>query len=435
MNLSKREIRSGLGFATAEAMAAAVHNALIGPAFLTGFALAWQASDAVLGVLGAIPYLCAPFQLVGAYAADRWPQKRRLSVALFGLLARGTWLVAAALPLLCGASPARVVFVFLLLYAFHQAMYAASGPGWVAWMAVLVPTRLRGRYLGRRSLAMELLGTAALLAAGVALDRFRDHALERTGFAVLQGVAGLAGLACFMLITRQADPGHDASAPEHPLRYVLSPFRDAPFRRLFFFNLIWLAGTAFCAPFYTAHLLTNLHWSFTHLAGLGLLTSLASAVAYPYWGRGQDRWGADRILLAGALGLLFLPLLYALCPWTLRWPIALHHLLLGVFLSGFNLAFLHRTLELLPPQRRAMGAAVMAGAVGPAVFLAGAAGGWAAEQLASLRWRIGGLDIGHYQLLFLASIALHVPALGLLRMLRSGKRGAASAPPNEGPFA
>ena len=420
MNLSKTEIRRGLAFATAEATAAAVHNALTSPAFLTGFALAWKASDALLGVLGAIPSLCAPFQLVGAYVADRWPQRRRLSVALFGLLARGTWLVAAALPLLCGLSPAWVLYAFMALFLFHQAMYHASGPGWVAWMAVLVPERLRGRYLGRRSLAMEVWGTATLLAAGVALDRFRADGFERAGFSVLQGVAGAAGLACFLLLSRQADPGHEAPAPQSPLRYVFSPFRDAPFRRLFAFNAAWLAGAAVCAPFYTAHLLTNLHWDFKGLAGLALLTSLASAASYPWWGRGQDRWGAGRILSGCAAGLLPLPLLYAFCPWTQSWPICLHHLLLGVFLSGFNQAFLHLTFERLPARGRAMGAAVMAGAAGPALFLAGAAGGWAAERLVAVSWRFGDLVIGHYQLLFLVSVALHAPALGLLRTPRRG---------------
>ena len=130
------ETRRGLRIATLEGSAAAVHNVLVGSAFLTGFALAWGANDFQLGLLGAIPFLGSLFQVVGAYVADRWPDHRRLTVALIGLLSRGTWFVIAAAPFLCGDSSARGMAWILALYFFYQATQNASGPGWVAWMAV-----------------------------------------------------------------------------------------------------------------------------------------------------------------------------------------------------------------------------------------------------------------------------------------------------------
>ena len=41
-----------------------------------------------------------------------------------------------------------------------------------------------------------------------------------------------------------------------------------------------------------------------------------------------------------------------------------------------------------------------------------------AEWLAAVSWRFGDLVVGHYQLLFLVSVAVHAPALGLLRAPR-----------------
>ncbi|MEI7900114.1 MAG: hypothetical protein WCK89_07665, partial [bacterium] len=169
MVLSKDETRRGLRIATLEGSAAAVHNVLVGSAFLTGFALAWGANDFQLGLLGAVPFLGSLLQVGGAYVADRWPDQRRLTVALIGLLSRGTWFVIAAVPFLCGDSSARIMAWILALYFFYQATQNASGPGWVAWMAVLVPERLRGRYLGRRNLVTEAFGVVTVLTAGVAL--------------------------------------------------------------------------------------------------------------------------------------------------------------------------------------------------------------------------------------------------------------------------
>ena len=414
VRLIKKETRRGLRIATLEGSSAAVHNVLVGSAFLTGFALAWGANDFQLGLLGAMPFLGSLFQVVGAYVADRWPARRRLTVALIGLLSRGTWFVIAAVPFFCGDSSALVMAWILALYFFYQATQNASGPGWVAWMAVLVPERLRGRYLGRRSLAMEACGVVTVLAAGVVLDAFRAGGHERQGFALLQVCAGLAGVACFVLLRRQPDPGHSSPPPEWRFSYVVRPLRDVRFRRLVVFNLLWLVGMTVCTPFLNAHLLKNMHWDFKALAVLGVLSSLAAMAMNPVWGRLADRHGCKPVLAACSFGLLVLPLFYVLCPWGVRWPIYAANLLMGVFLSGFNLALFSLTLGGLPTEARAMGSAVMAGVAGPAVFLSGATSGWVAEALSAVHWQFGGLEVANYQLLFVSSILLRLPAFFLL---------------------
>ncbi len=423
VRLIKAETRRGLRIATLEGSAAAVHNVLVGSAFLTGFALAWGANDFQLGLLGAVPFLGSLFQVVGAYVADRWPGQRRLTVALIGLLSRGTWFVIAAVPFLCGDSSARVMTWILALYFFYQATQNASGPGWVAWMAVLVPERLRGRYLGRRNLAMEAFSVVTVLAAGAAIDAFREGGYERQGFALLQVCAGLAGVVGFLLLRRQPDPGHCTPPPEWSFRYVVRPLRDIRFRRLVVFNLVWLVGLTVCTPFLNAHLLKNMHWDFKALAVLGLLSSLAAIAMSPVWGRLADRHGYKPVLEWCSFGLLLIPLLYAFCPWGVRWPIYASSLLAGVFLSGFRLALFSLTLEGLPAEARAMGSAVMAGVAGPAVFLSGAASGWVADALSAVHWRFGGLEVANYQLLCVVSILLRLPALILLKRIHLLGRG------------
>lgn len=84
------EIRRSLRIATWGGSFGAVHANPVNSAFLTGFALTWGANDLVLSndfllaLFGAIPFLAAPGQLLGAYLVDRWAERRREMVALLG---------------------------------------------------------------------------------------------------------------------------------------------------------------------------------------------------------------------------------------------------------------------------------------------------------------------------------------------------------------
>jgi len=190
--LVKPEIRRGLNISIWEGASAQVHAVLTTGGLLTGFALAWGANDFQLGLLGAIPFLGQMGQIVGAYLVERQATQRRLIVALLGFAARSCWFVIAGLPFLIQNHPSLVVPAILLIFTFYQMAYCASSPGWVAWMAVLVPRRLRGRYLGRRMLVVEVFDVTTALASGWAIDAFRTGGHERFGFAILQLIAGLA---------------------------------------------------------------------------------------------------------------------------------------------------------------------------------------------------------------------------------------------------
>ena len=413
--LAKSETRRGLRISIWEGAAGQVHAVLVGNAFLTGFALCWGANDFHLGMLGALAFLAQMFQMVGAYAVDRWADQRREVVAFLGLLARSTWFLMAVLPFLL--PPVSVMPAVLLLFFLYQMAYCASGPGWVAWLSVLVPSRLRGRYLGRRNLIIEVAGVVTVLSAGYFIDHFRAADHERVGFAMLQVAAGAAGLAGFFLLRRQPDPGHRAHKPALNWSYLLRPFRDLRFRRLALFNLWWCFGLNVSAPFLNAHLIKNLFWDFKHLALLAVITSAAAIVMNPLWGRLADRYGYKPVLKLCSLGLLHVPLYYVFCPLHVTWPIYLSNILNGVFLSGFTLALFSLTLGSLPTEARAMGAAVFSAVTGPATFISGALSGWLAEHMAQSHWVLAGWLLGNYQLLFLLSILIRLPTLACLNTL------------------
>lgn len=412
--LPKAEIRRGLNISTWEGGFGQIHAALTTSGLLTGFVLAWGANDFYLGLLGAIPFLAQVGQLVGAYLVDRFANRRREMVASLGLMARGTWLVIAATPFLFSEHQSAILPAILLLFLVYQLAYCASGPGWVAWMSVLVPARLRGRYLGRRNRIMELLGMTTALAAGWGIDAFRQAGREHLGFAVLQMLAGFAGIACFVLLRRQPDPGHHAEGVELNPQYLLRPMKDLRFRKLILFNVCWCFGLNVGLPFLNAHLLKDFGWNFRQLAVLGVLSSLAIILMNPVWGRLADSRGYKTVLGWCATGLLQMPLCYAFCTRQSDWLIYASNLFYGVFYSGFTLTLFSLTLKNLPLKARAMAAALFSACTAPATFLSSTLGGLLAQHWAGIKWQIFGLALGNYQLLFLLSLPLLVPAFVLL---------------------
>lgn len=411
MILSAPETRRGLRISNFEAVACNIHTPLIGNAFLTGFALAWGANDLHLGLLGAIPCFATLFQMLGAYLTDCWPSRRRELVSLMCLLSRVSWLAAAIMPFIGGWQPAHAVAWILAVYLCNQIAANLMGPGWMSWMAVLVPDRIRGRFMGFRGRLSESAAIVTVLAAGAWIDHAQNHGMERVGFAAVHALAALAGIASFCLLWNQPHPAHQPLRPRLEFTYFARPLKNDRFRRLIAFNICWLLGWNVWTPFMNAHLIKNLHWDFRHLAILAVLNSLTSIVASPYWGRFADRRGHKSVLKFCSIGLLHLPLYYIFCPWNLSWPIYCCNALYGIFWSGFLLSTFSLALKALPADSRAMGSALLNGATGPAAFLSAALSGWLAQHLASLHWRFGLLDIANYQLLFALSILLRIPTL------------------------
>jgi len=65
--------------------------------------------------------------------------------------------------------------LFIPLLFLMYAGGAVGGPGWVSWMADVVPARVRGRYFSRRRQWSVLTALPAAWFTGWLLDRYDDH--------------------------------------------------------------------------------------------------------------------------------------------------------------------------------------------------------------------------------------------------------------------
>lgn len=410
--------RQALRISTIEGTWASVHFVLTSGVFFTGFALMLGATDFQLGLLFAIPLLAQVFQIPGGYLIERTGH-RRLLVGWFSVVSRTFWLPIALAPFVVSRDDA--ILAFLVLYLLSSVSMNWAGAGWVAWMSALVPEAIRGRYFGMRNRITGVVTIGVSLAAGFAIDAFKRHGHEPAAYLLLQMVAVVAGLMAFRLILRQPDPGYRAEVLPSLRDYLSRPMRDPMFRRIAVFQLYWMFAVSVASPFFNAHLLKYMSWSYKSLALNGVIFSITAILSQPFWGRMADRHGNKPVLMITGGGIILLPFFYAFCPWDLKWPIFANALLGGVVWAGFGLAAFNQILQHLPASGRSIYVAVLAAANGVMTFLACTLSGWMAEKMAGFRLQVLGLSVVHYQVLFILTGLLRIPGLVLLRQVREDR--------------
>ena len=397
--VSPGRLRCSLRASVAEGVVAEGVMACAGGATITGWALYLGCGPFWVGLLGALPFLAQLMQLPGAWLTSRLGARR---VALLTVaLSRQAFLPLAVLPFLpLSLEVKRGVLVAAA--AAHHGLGILCNNAWVTWMGDLVPSRVRGRYFGRRTAICTLAGALATLGTGTFLDGAR--ASDRTGLALaaLALTACLLGALSTVLMALKHDPVRHPVVTAFQAARVLQPLRDGAARRFLAYGGVWNAALGLTGPFFSLFLLEDLKLGFTLVALQGSTTALARMLSAPRWGRLIDRIGARPVLRACTFGLVLSPVLWVLAGPDRWWPIALEAILGGVLLSGHGLAAFALPLAVAPARERPFYHAAFAMTGGAAFALASAAGG-ALMQAFPSSYLLLGYPCTAPQLTFLAS--------------------------------
>jgi MFS family permease len=407
--------RDALRISNIEGCWASLHFTLVSGVFFTAYALFLGANDFQLGLLSAVALLAQVFQIPGAYLVEKTGQRRTM-VGWFSVASRILWLPIALIPLFVRHHAVRA---FLILYFLSSIAMNLAAPGWIAWMSALVPAPIRGRYFGMRNRITGIVAIMASIGGGLVVDAFDRAQQGYAGYLLLDLVAVGGALAAFRMILRQPDPGYRAEQLPAMARYLFRPMRDPNYRRLLVFYLYWLFAVSVASPFFNAHLLNHMMWNKTSIAVLGVIGSVTTILCQTMWGRMVDRHGHKPVLMITAIGIIHIPFYYAFCPWGLRWPIYLSQVLGGFFWAGFGLASFSQLIDILPSTQRTMYVAVLSALSGITTFAATTLSGWLANLLADFRWEFMHLTVVNYQVLFVITGVLRIPALLLLRRIRA----------------
>lgn len=376
----------------------------LGETYLAAFALALGNSDVAAGLLSALPMLAGGvLQLIAPSAMHRVSSYRAWVMLWAGLQA------ASFLPLviaaLVGAAPIALLFACAFLY---WGSGLATAPAWNAWMAQIIPARIRSRYFGARQAAAQIGVLVGLIGGGAVLHQVGT---DPRGFAILFGGAFLCRAVSVTVISRQSVPPGGRRPQAARARDLLRVAWNSDSRGVVLTILLCNAAVNLASPFFTPYLLVQSHLEYGEFMALLAANFLGKIAIYPLLGRIARRAGIRQLMAVGAIGIAPLPLLWTLSS-SVTYLFAVQGLA-GMFWAAFELSILLSFLDVADDRERTALLATYhflnTAAVGAASLVGGA-------TLAAL-----GQDHGAYVWIFAASALGR--AVGLALLLARARRG------------
>lgn len=416
-----------------------VVGALTSGVLLVGFALQLGASDQLIGVLAAIPFVTQLAQLpaIRLIAAIR----RRKAITLIATTSgRALFALIALLPFL----PDRDVALALLIGGQFAAcaLGAIGGCGWNSWMHDLLPKQGLGDFFARRLVWSTAMGMAASLLGGWLID----HATGLFGpgrtiyaYSLISLLGAMAGFASSWWLTRVPEPQMRAPDPaKRPALFAMlrGPLRDQNFRRLIIFMVAWNFATNLAAPFIPVYIVQQLGYDLGFVVLLSVLSQLTNVMTLHWWGPIADRFSTKSVLVVAAP--VFLACIFAL-PYThtpeahaLTVPMLIVlHMLMGGAAAGVGLGTGTIGLKLANQEDATAYLAALglfaALAAGIAPIIGGALSEWFADKELTflIHWRMGdeatelvALRLRHWDFFFALAFLLGLFAIVRLDKIR-----------------
>jgi MFS family permease len=306
MSVRVQVLRSDLRAMTADAV---FFSAMVGlgEVYVPAFALALGHGAAEAGLLATLPLLAgACFQLVSPQAVRRLRSYRRWVVACACLQA------FCFLPLAAGALAGWGPLLWLLgVTSAYWGFGMATGPAWNAWVTTLVPARLRVRFFARRSRSAQAALLCALLLSGALLEWCRRRGFELVAFSALFASAACARWISARYLASQSEcPRAAESHRTLPLRALPASLRGKGSARVLAYLLGMQLAAHIAAPYFTPYMLGPLGLGYERFTALIAASFLARIAILPSLGRLAQHRGTRFILVAGALGIVPLPVLW-----------------------------------------------------------------------------------------------------------------------------
>ncbi len=279
---AKRSIlRRTIRISNAEGVFSQVYNAAAGPGsiFNTKFAILLGAQPIHFGLLVAIGQLSQVFQLLGVAITRNLTTRKEVVVKLISAGRILTFLMGF-IPFIL--PPPASMLAFLLLLFASSALQAIGSNAWVAWISDIVPNCMRGRFFSIRTQYLFIAGLAAGFLLSAFVDLFDPSAttLARLALPFLSTMAffspqnlvyafpivfiigGVLGLVAMRILARQPEKPK-AMERETFRELVLTPLKDANFRRLLLFGLWFMVAVGVGSPFWQPFMIQSLG----HVAG------------------------------------------------------------------------------------------------------------------------------------------------------------------------
>lgn len=313
-------------------------------AFLVAFALALGASNEIIGLLGAMPFIAVILtQMPGATLVQHFKRKN-INVVL-GLISRFWWLPLLLSPFIF-TKPILPVVVFFL---FINLGIGLTKPGWASLIADTVEEKHRGEFIGKRLIYIGICGMIATILGGLWLQQFPKE--SPVGFAIMFGLGIIIGIFSIIIISKIDEPEYKDHVP-HKLKEFFT--LKGRLKRFTIFGIVFNFGYMFAGPFFAVYILKNLGVGYEFFGILIAISTLARVMTAKTAGKISDICGDKKTALIGVIGTGLVPLIYMMITKNVLWMLVPAQIISGIAWAITDIAVFNLLLDVADPEKHAM---------------------------------------------------------------------------------
>lgn len=333
----------------------------IAETYLPAFMLARGFGDLTAALIATLPVLMGSgLQLLAPFALKYLGSHRRFVVTTASIQASSMLMLMGLA--LTPSIPAWSVFVPATLY---WAAGLSTGPAWNAWVEQLVPPKIRSGFFARRSRMCHIGVLLGLICGGLLLRWSVASHQTVAVFAILFGTGAAGRFVSALMLARQTEVrngdlhpaqtnAENSAIPISPTERLLNVFRTIrhPGRagRLVLFLMAVQTAVHISGPYFNPFMLRVLKLSWIDYMSLLSLGFVGKMVSLPWAGRFANRWGADRLLWVGSVGIVPVSAMWFLSQDV--WFLACLQILSGLVWGCYELAMLLQFFHQIPRERR-----------------------------------------------------------------------------------
>ena len=316
--------------------------------FMSVYALKLGASEQMLAVMSSGPALMALVAQVPSAMMTERTEKKKKPILLWASLHRIWYLVYAFIPFL-PIAPVHKAWLFILLVTLMNFPANVANIMWTQMMGEIIPSGNRGRVFGDRNFLAGWFSLGSMMLAGPLLD-YIPYPYNYTVLFVLSFI-------CLSVSTFYLARMEEVKTSEAPASSVRSAgvwegfkviFKDKQFMSFVAAAFVFNMGFGISSSMWTINYVRDLHLTNTQIAFASILSSLATTLSYPYWGRTIDKIGSKSVYLISLFIFIFRPWIQALVTPDTLWLMWTFSFATGVAQSAFNLSQFNTLLVVAP---------------------------------------------------------------------------------------
>ncbi|SFS73818.1 MFS transporter [Paenibacillus sp. BC26] len=437
--------RSRRLFTTDLSLATNINTFTSGP-FLAGWVTYLGGSDALNGIIAAVPSLATPIQLLSAFFFGSL-KRRKLAVIIFASIIKLFSAMIFLLPLVLFDTKLALPSM-IFLYIMIHVLTNFSGPGGTNWIVDLVPHQMRSKYFANREAISLAVGAIAMLIVGRAVDVITASSGRKSAFLFIACVILVHTVINIVILiladepktkqaqlieeqTTQIEPTNPKHTPDTPKPVknktqikLWEPFRHKAFVQVFYMMLLWNIGASFAGPFSSVYQVKTLSLSFTYITVLSVISMVCRVFLIPLAGKLASRKGYYFVCY---WSIVLIAIHYVLWAFTIKenaWillPILFVESAVGF--AGINFSMFNIQIAAMPEEIRTTCLSVMNALTGILGFGCTFIASILVNQMGDITVKIIGFPFSSLQILFfIAAVLLFACAAYTIKLSKLHKR-------------